>query len=163
VGEIKPAPKITIGNTIFFGVIGSLIGGIIPFILYAGLAGDRDSFFVTYIFVSIYRIYYCINNRALLQQSYIKKLKRYGVVTFGEELTLGFKSALLAMLSLTLTIELVLLALGYSDGSTKTQLINFITDSAALFVMLIIVGLISGCACANLVREWIQKNLVCPT
>lgn len=165
--KINPKNKFTLANTFFFGVVGALIGGVIPTLsisasLYDSMMEKTHILFMMYVFWSLAIGFVPASLTGYFySQAYKKEFLRNGEVKFGKELKMGLEASFLVMLVIALAIALLLFISGLADGSSTTQLSNTFAYSTYLLGLLSICGMIAGCACANLMREWNQKFSNC--
>ena len=163
---MKPALKFTLTNTIFFGVVGSLIAGVIPAIFFSRLMFDPwmervDLLFVSYVVESIGLGFIPASITGYIySRMYKTEFLKRGAVDFWKEIRLSAITSASVVFTICFVIILALLGFAYFNSSTSDEIWNLIQFSALTSLLLILFGLVAGVSCSNLIREWNQKLVV---
>jgi len=156
--------KFTVINVLFFGIVGSLIGGIIPTIISSWEFHDPmmlriDKIFTAYIIGSlVIGVFPASLAGYIYSRMYKKEFLKKRCVDFWTEIKFGALSSLISMSSSVFVLLVIFSILTYLDGSSSTrQFINAAWLNIVLGGALCIIGVISGALCSNFIREWNQK------
>ena len=162
---MTPQIKFTLVNIIFFGVVGSLIAGVIPTIFLSHLMFDAemlrtDKLFVMYVSESLILGFIpAAVSGFIYSRMYKNAFFKTGAVDFWKELKLGALSSFLVLSTICFIIMLTVIAFSYLDKmpSTSAQIWNFLRDGFFISLFLIFSGVIGGLLCANLICCWNRK------
>lgn len=162
---LRPGAKFTLINTLFFGIIGSLIGGVIPAILgswstFDTMMNRTDRVFVEYIFWSLMvGIVPASLAGFSYSRAYRKEFLKVGEVNFWKELKLAAAASFWAVTIVYYSFIALLMIDDYiRQGRTLEKTLEGSLPIISIGLFLIFLGVISGMACANLIREWNQKQ-----
>ena len=163
--KISNSFKFAIANTLFFGVVGSLIAGVIPTIYFSDVMFDpwmerTDLLFTRYVTGSIGLGFIPASITGYIySRMYKAEFIRGGSVNFWKEIKLSAIAAVSVVFTICFVSLLGILAFSYADSITSEQFWNVIQFSAVISFFLILFGLVGGVCCSNLIRTWNQRHI----
>ena len=154
--------KFTLANVFSFGLIGSLIGGLLPSLMLSFMTTvSLHRFIINYVELSLIwglipaTIAGYLYSR-LCKKSYLAR----GALSILTELKVAALASTLSILSVCFFIWFVLMLIGaVSESASIQQQWNLFRDGLGIATFLVIMGLIAGVSCSLLIRRWNRKQL----
>lgn len=171
---MNPNAKFTTINTLFFGVVGSLIGGIIPTLISSmtvhepsgyqmivdeGMFEATRKLLMEYVLLSLAVGFIPASIAGYLYAGmYKNEYIVSGAVNFWRELKFGAIVSIWSMLGCCIFLFIIMVTGAFSQPTATIDVAYTVFWSVfRVWVILTFLGVISGMACSNLIREWNQK------
>jgi len=153
--------KFVLANTLFFGIIGSYVGGIIPFLIMSHLSAGNDGFVLSYLITSptIGLIPGCLTGY-FYSKTLKKEHAKTNLISFKKAIKTAFLTSLSVMLSTSLLLGLFFAIDSHLKGVSPNQIGLIMKEISVYFLLLTSTGVISASCCACLTMKWNKATIL---